>query len=122
MRSPLARIDISPLKEEGDFITFIFSDEFGQERHGFVLLWEEELRSFENRCPHWKTPLNTHGDGLLHRREGMLVCHTHGALFRPDDGYCVIGPCEGDRLTKLELHPTDEEAIVEVYRKSLSLL
>jgi len=27
-----------------------------------------------------------------------IVCATHGATFRPEDGYCIAGPCAGDRL------------------------
>jgi nitrite reductase/ring-hydroxylating ferredoxin subunit len=27
-----------------------------------------------------------------------LVCHSHGALYRPDDGACISGPCPGAKL------------------------
>jgi len=27
-----------------------------------------------------------------------LVCSTHGAVFRPEDGYCLAGPCAGESL------------------------
>jgi nitrite reductase/ring-hydroxylating ferredoxin subunit len=27
-----------------------------------------------------------------------IVCFAHGALFRPDDGLCVLGPCLGQAL------------------------
>jgi nitrite reductase/ring-hydroxylating ferredoxin subunit len=26
------------------------------------------------------------------------MCSTHGALFRVEDGVCLAGPCQGDRL------------------------
>jgi len=29
------------------------------------------------------------------------VCGEHGALYRPDDGLCVAGPCLGARLRAL---------------------
>jgi nitrite reductase/ring-hydroxylating ferredoxin subunit len=31
----------------------------------------------------------------------FLQCATHGALFEPDSGYCVEGPCAGQYLTEL---------------------
>lgn len=122
MRMPLQTIDISTLQEEGDHLTFEYEDEFGQTRYGLVLLWEERLRAFENRCPHWKTPLDTHGPELWSKREGMLVCQTHGALFRPDDGYCEIGPCQGDALQKLEIEVVEEGRHAHIYRPGLQLL
>jgi nitrite reductase/ring-hydroxylating ferredoxin subunit len=33
-----------------------------------------------------------------------LLCTTHGAQFRPEDGYCFRGPCKGRRLAPLQLH------------------
>ncbi|MBW8734832.1 MAG: Rieske (2Fe-2S) protein, partial [Asticcacaulis sp.] len=36
----------------------------------------------------------------LSSRGDMILCSWHGALFRIKDGYCVGGPCAGDRLTK----------------------
>lgn len=116
----LAWIELSSFKEEGDTVYFQFEDGFGRKREGFAVLWEGELRAFENRCPHWKTPLNTHGDGVLAKGEAMLICHTHGALFRMEDGYCVSGPCMGDRLEGLEVRRQGENR-AGVYRRGLSL-
>ena len=31
-----------------------------------------------------------------------LICATHGALFRFEDGVCIAGPCAGDALEPLE--------------------
>jgi nitrite reductase/ring-hydroxylating ferredoxin subunit len=32
----------------------------------------------------------------------VLMCHSHGALFRPDDGLCILGPCYGQSLQAIE--------------------
>ena len=32
-------------------------------------------------------------------RDGKyLICATHGAVFAPATGECLLGPCQGDRL------------------------
>jgi nitrite reductase/ring-hydroxylating ferredoxin subunit len=39
-------------------------------------------------------------DDRYFTRDGRhLLCSGHAALFRPQDGECVAGPCAGDRLT-----------------------
>jgi nitrite reductase/ring-hydroxylating ferredoxin subunit len=55
------------------------------------------LRAYVNACPHQGTPLETFPDRFLDQG-GLLVCSTHGARFRIEDGYCISGPCEGKSL------------------------
>ena len=50
---------------------------------------------YVNRCPHQGTPLETFPDRFLSRDGKELICSTHGARFRAEDGYCVRGPCKG---------------------------
>ena len=57
-----------------------------------------EVRGYLNRCPHQGTPLETFPDRFLTRDGSLLVCSTHGARFRLEDGLCVEGPCEGKCL------------------------
>jgi nitrite reductase/ring-hydroxylating ferredoxin subunit len=35
-----------------------------------------------------------------------LMCHSHGALYRPNDGLCILGPCYGQRLCAI---PVEED-------------
>ena len=58
-----------------------------------------DVAAFVNACPHQGTPLNTTEDRFFTRDGRFLLCRTHGARFRPEDGVCVSGPCVGDRLT-----------------------
>ena len=60
----------------------------------------EGLRAFWNVCQHLPVPLDS-GTGFV--GPGDLVCLTHGARYRPHDGYCVAGPCSGARLEAIEL-------------------
>jgi nitrite reductase/ring-hydroxylating ferredoxin subunit len=57
------------------------------------------VHGFVDRCPHTGTPLAFLPDRYLTREGDLIVCSTHGALFRPSDGLCLAGPCAGLALT-----------------------
>jgi nitrite reductase/ring-hydroxylating ferredoxin subunit len=74
----------------------------GRDREAILLKTEEGYLSYLNRCRHLAVPLDW-GDGEVMDDSGKLfLCRTHGALFRPKDGFCVSGPCQG-----LSLFPID---------------
>jgi nitrite reductase/ring-hydroxylating ferredoxin subunit len=62
---------------------------------GFVVRKDGAVHGFVDRCPHTGTPLAAFPDRYFTRERDLLLCATHGALFRPADGRCVAGPCEG---------------------------
>lgn len=61
------------------------------------------LYAYENKCPHQGTPLETFPDKFLNEDGSLLICSTHGARFRVEDGFCISGPCKGARLRRLVL-------------------
>lgn len=65
----------------------------------FVLRHAGEIRAYRNACPHRGTPLEIMPDAFFDAERRFLVCRTHGAQFRPADGFCVAGPCAGRSLT-----------------------
>ena len=66
---------------------------------GFVVRCGGEVRGYEDRCPHAAMPLALLPDRYLTREGDLILCASHGALFRPLDGVCVSGPCAGRALT-----------------------
>lgn len=55
-----------------------------------------EVRAFVNSCPHAGTPLETFDGRFFDLADSsIIVCSTHGARFRVEDGFCVSGPCRG---------------------------
>lgn len=66
---------------------------------GFVVRREGEVLGYVDRCPHIGTPLTFGDDRYLTRGGEHILCVTHGALFRPQDGLCLGGPCVGRSLT-----------------------
>ncbi len=68
---------------------------------GFVLRWQDALRAYANVCPHRSHPLDTPVDEFFSADGALLRCGSHGALFVPESGECLIGPCAGRRLLAL---------------------
>jgi nitrite reductase/ring-hydroxylating ferredoxin subunit len=65
---------------------------------GFLVRKAWKLQGFVDSCPHAGWPLSALDDRYLTRAGEHILCTGHGALFRPDDGVCVVGPCLGERL------------------------
>jgi len=53
---------------------------------------------YNNSCPHIHSPLDFIPGRFLTPEKDLILCSTHGALFRIEDGHCVFGPCIGKRL------------------------
>ena len=94
----LCRLDEVP---DGDARGFEVPGPDGEPLRLIVLRRGDHVRVFENRCPHRGTPLDWQPDRFLDAAGEHLICATHGALFRLDDGACVAGPCLGDALTRI---------------------
>ncbi len=70
----------------------------GGKRAIFVIREDEAVHGYENTCPHLGTPLDFPPDHFISADGSHIVCSTHGALFRIEDGYCFSGPCAGASL------------------------
>jgi nitrite reductase/ring-hydroxylating ferredoxin subunit len=57
-----------------------------------------EWVAYANVCRHQPVPLDMGGGSLVAPDGAHLLCHSHGALYRPSDGVCVAGPCQGEAL------------------------
>ena len=70
------------------------------------------LFAYRNACPHLGTPLNLLPDRFLDRNGEYLLCRTHGAIFRVEDGLCLAGPCRGARLDPIAVAERDGLVVV----------
>ncbi|MGZ6988821.1 MAG: Rieske (2Fe-2S) protein, partial [Thermoanaerobaculia bacterium] len=70
---------------------------------GLLVATPDGAHAYRNVCPHVSIPLDRDGEPLLSEDGRFLVCRNHGALFAPEDGRCVAGPCEGDSLASLRV-------------------
>jgi len=70
------------------------------------------LSIFLNNCPHLGVPMNLEPDRFLDVEKNFIMCSTHGALFKIDDGECVHGPCVGQTLTPVPHELRGEEVFI----------
>lgn len=64
----------------------------------FVVRKDETLAAYVNSCPHIGMPLEFMKDKFLNAESTSIVCSTHGAHFRIEDGFCTKGPCRDKSL------------------------
>jgi nitrite reductase/ring-hydroxylating ferredoxin subunit len=82
------------LADSGDGVRFVVWVD-GRSEPAFAVRYDGQVHAYLNRCAHmpmeldWKPGKFFDGDGLL------LICSTHGAIYEPDSGRCLGGPCTG---------------------------
>ena len=100
----VCRLDDVP---EGDARGFSLAEPPDKRLGLIVVRLGTGVRVYENRCPHRGTPLDWAPDRFLDEAGEFLVCSTHAALFRLEDGECVSGPCPGEFLAKRSARVSD---------------
>ncbi len=74
----------------------VFFVRFGGEAYGYL-----------NRCAHVPMELDW-VEGQFFESSGLyLMCATHGAIYQPETGKCVGGPCRGGRLRAVRVEERD---------------
>ena len=73
----------------------------------------DKVVAYRNSCPHEGDRME-HGRGkFLDEEKAHILCASHGALFRIDDGVCVAGPCFGESLEPIAISVEDDAVFVE---------
>ena len=71
-------------------------------------------RAYANVCRHRALPLDLGASSPMSDDGRWLLCHQHGALYRPDDGACIAGPCAGARLAAVSVREEDGALVIDV--------
>ena len=74
----------------------------GQTCRAFAIRYRGQVHAYLNRCSHVWTEMDYQPNRFFDITGTLLICATHGALYRPDTGACRGGPCRGG-LVKIEL-------------------
>lgn len=74
------------------------------------------IDAYRNDCPHARLPLDLVPGRLMARDGRHLLCANHGALFEPETGLCVRGPCVGRRLARVGAEVRDGAVVVRAGR------
>ena len=78
----------------------------------FAVRRGREVRVYVNSCPHIGVPLDPVPDRFLDRKREAIVCSTHGARFRIEDGVCTSGPCYGEVLEAVPVRIDEQDRVL----------
>jgi nitrite reductase/ring-hydroxylating ferredoxin subunit len=76
---------------------------------GFVVRYHGVVYGYLNRCAHVPIELDW-VEGEFFESSGLyLMCSTHGAIYAPESGRCMGGPCRGGRLRPIAVLEQDQQ-------------
>ncbi len=79
----------------------------GREVPAFAIRYGGTVYAYLNRCAHVAVELDWESGRFFDSDRQFLICATHGALYVPDSGRCVAGPCRGGWLEALPVVERD---------------
>ncbi|HET8576553.1 MAG TPA: Rieske (2Fe-2S) protein [Methylomirabilota bacterium] len=97
--------------EPGQTATFQL-ERNGKALRGFLVNHQGRHYAYVNRCPHAGTPLDWWPNEFFTEDGLHLICATHGAVFTPETGLCIEGPCPGARLESLSVERDGDSLVV----------
>jgi nitrite reductase/ring-hydroxylating ferredoxin subunit len=90
--------------ELSDPASFGFSvDRNGEAIEGFLVKNDGQYFAYKNSCPHTGSPLDWLEHQFLDSEGALIQCAVHDARFIIETGECIVGPCHGKSLEKLEI-------------------
>ena len=87
-------------------------DSGGETVPAFAVRYHGRVYAYLNRCAHLGVELDWLPGQFFDCAHEYLVCATHGACFRPEDGFCFAGPCRGASLESLRVALRDGNIFV----------
>ncbi len=69
----------------------------------FAVRFRGRIHAYVNLCAHRELELDWLPGEFFDASGTLLVCSVHGALYEPESGRCVAGPCAGAALTKVRV-------------------
>jgi len=81
----------------------------GENTTGFVVRHLQLAQGYLNRCAHIGIELDWETGVFFESSGAYLMCSTHGALYAPESGHCLGGPCRGGRLRPIKIVEQDDQ-------------
>lgn len=86
----------------------------GQLVTGFVVRFQGKPYAYVNQCAHVSVELDWNEGEFFTAQQDYLICATHGAHYRPDNGFCVMGPCKGRSLKPLTVIEKNHKIFINI--------
>jgi len=94
-------------------VKFTLSED-GKNQSGFVVFVGAKYYAYRNKCQHLSVELDWDNNNFFDEEEKFIVCATHGAIYEPSSGKCLMGPCAGKTLEILNLKILEDKLIVTI--------
>lgn len=105
--------DSADLQNGGKGIRFALPA-LGETVTGFVVRFNGEPYAYVNQCAHVSVELDWNLGDFFTAQQDFLICATHGAHYRPDNGFCVMGPCKGKSLKPIKVVEQNDKIIIHI--------
>ena len=80
----------------------------GKQRNIFIVRRGDRAFAYLNWCPHAQLLLDQVPGKFFEPKREYIRCGMHAATFRVEDGVCILGPCEGERLKSIKITVEDD--------------
>ncbi|MGB2831674.1 MAG: Rieske 2Fe-2S domain-containing protein [Methylotenera sp.] len=84
----------------------------GEFATGFVVRYHGKPYAYVNQCAHVPVELDWNQGDFFTAQKDYIICATHGAHYRPDNGFCVMGPCKGKSLKPIDVTELNGQVII----------
>ena len=78
----------------------------------FLIRFDGEYYAYKNRCAHLALTLDLDDNDFFTIDFRGLICKTHGAVYLPDDGLCIGGPCLGESLEAIQIEVRENSVLL----------
>jgi nitrite reductase/ring-hydroxylating ferredoxin subunit len=106
-------LNSADLQDGGNGLRFPLTP-LGQNVTGFVVRFKGVPYAYVNQCAHVSVELDWNPGEFFTAQQDFLICATHGAHYRPDNGFCVMGPCKGKSLKPLKVIEQNDQIIINI--------
>lgn len=96
---------------DGTSLKFSVMEE-GLPVEAFLIRHRGRYYAYRNRCAHMALALDLDDNDFFTVDHAALICKTHGAVYRPEDGYCFAGPCFDGFLDPLTVRVQDGKVLL----------
>lgn len=74
-----------------------------------VVKFKQQFFAYLNECQHLQVELDWEEGKFFDADNQYIICSTHGALYNPQTGHCISGPCKSKYLKKLDIIQTKNQ-------------
>ena len=108
---PRVICESSALEEGGKGVRFSVRNADG-EQPAFAVRYSGKVYAYLNRCAHVPVHIDWDNGAFFDYSKLYLICATHGAMYLPHTGVCVMGPCRGKRLQPVAVEERDGQVVL----------